>query len=122
MADRLAVAAAVVAGLIEGVLPSWFAWAIIVREVLIGAGALVIGIKAGSKLVVRRLGKAATLLLYASVAWFYVSVNDFTPGQVIAYITGIPGLVAYYVVGAQYYGDARRMLRDDAEGATTSSG
>ena len=39
IADRLAVAVAVVLGLIVGVLPPWFAWAIIVREVVIGIGA-----------------------------------------------------------------------------------
>ena len=113
LADRLAVAAAVIAGLVEGILPAWFAWAIIVREVLIGAGALVIGARAGTKLQVRTLGKAATLLLYASVGWFYVSVNDFTPGKVIAYVTGVPGLAAYYVVGIQYFDDARRVMRGE---------
>ena len=121
LADRLAVAAAVVAGLMEGILPAWFAWAIIVREGLIAGGALVVGVKAGAKLQVRRLGKGATLLLYVSVAWFYVSVNDFTPGLVIAYVTGIPGLGAYYVVGYQYYGDARRIveLAEASEGETS---
>ena len=38
VADRLAVASAVVGGLIAGVLPPWFAWALIVREALIAAG------------------------------------------------------------------------------------
>ena len=114
LADRLAVGAAVIAGLVEGVLPGWFAWAIIVREVLIAFGALFIGVKAGAKLEVRRLGKAATLLLYVSIAWFYVSVNDFRPGLVTAYVTGLPGIVAYYVVGYQYYGDARAIVSETA--------
>ena len=110
LADRVAVATAVVVGLVEGVLPVWFAWAIIVREALIGLGALLVGVRAGAKLEVRRLGKLATLLLYASVAWFYVSVNDFTTGLTIAYVLGVPGIIAYYVVGAQYYGDARAVV------------
>lgn len=114
LADRLAVGAAVIAGLVEGVLPGWFAWAIIVREVLIAFGALFVGVKAGAKLEVRRLGKAATLLLYVSIAWFYVSVNDFRPGLVTAYVTGLPGIVAYYVVGYQYYGDARAIVSETA--------
>jgi cardiolipin synthase len=117
LADRLAVAVAVVAGLIEGVLPSWFAWAIIVREALIGIGALVIGLKAGSKLQVRRLGKLATLMLYAAVAWFYVGRgSDFDPLVWAAYVFGVPGLAAYYVVGWQYARDARKVLAE-AEGA-----
>jgi cardiolipin synthase len=110
LADRLAVAAAVIAGLVEGVLPDWLGWAVIVREGLIGIGAILVGVKVGAKLEVRRLGKLATLLLYTSVGWFYVSFNDFTPGLALAYLTGVPGVIAYYVVGVQYYGDARSMM------------
>lgn len=112
LADRLAVAVAVVAGLVEGVLPSWLAWAIIVREVLIGIGALVVGVKAAAKLQVRRLGKLATLMLYAAIAGFYVGRGlDFDPLVFIGYALGVPGLAAYYVVGVQYLSDARQVLR-----------
>jgi cardiolipin synthase len=111
LADRLAVAVAVVVGLTEGILPSWFAWAIIVREALIGAGALVVGVKAGAKLQVRRLGKLATLMLYAAVAWFYVGRGaDFDPLIWGAYLVGVPGIVAYYVVGVQYMTEARAVI------------
>ena len=122
LADRLAVAAAVVAGLIEGVLPGWFAWAIIVREGLIGVGALIIGLKAGTKLQVRRLGKLATLLLYAGVATFYVGRGeDVDPLIWTAYIVGLPGLAAYYVVGWQYMRDALLVMRDPG-GPETAAG
>ena len=111
LADRLAVGVAVVAGLIEGVLASWFAWAIIVREALIGVGAIAIGVKAGAKLKVRRLGKLATSLLYVAVGWFYVGRgHEFDPGIWIGYAAGVPGLVLYYVVGVQYYKDARELI------------
>lgn len=112
VADRLAVATAVIAGLIVGVLPAWFAWALIIREGLIAAGALVVGLKAGSKLAVRNLGKLATLLLYAAVAWFYIGVGTpFRPLEVAAWVVGIPGLVLYYIVGVQYLGDAVKLVR-----------
>ena len=111
LADRLAVGVAVVAGLIEGVLAPWFAWAIIVREALIGVGAILIGVKAGAKLTVRRLGKLATFLLYVSVAWFYVGRgHEFDPGIWIAYAFGVPGLIFYYVVGVQYVKDGRELI------------
>ena len=58
------------------------------------------------------MGKLATLLLYVAVAWFYVSVDDYAPGLFIAYISGVPGIVAYYVVGFQYYGDVRDIVTD----------
>lgn len=115
VADRLAVAAAVVGGLIAGVLAPWFAWALIVREALIAIGALVLGARAGSKLAVRRLGKLATLLVYASIAWLYVGIG--TPArwlEVLAWVVGVPGLVLYWLVGVQYLGDARKVLADAA--------
>jgi len=111
LADRLAVATAVVGGLIKGVLPAWFAWAIIIRETLIGLGALVLGARVGAKLTVRQMGKLATLLLYAAIAWLYVAVGaDVMWLEVAAWIAGVPGLILYWVVGAQYFADARQIL------------
>lgn len=108
VADRLAVAAAVVGGLIAGVLPAWFAWALIVREALIAMGAAYVAARGGGKLEVRPLGKLSTLLLYAAIAWLYVGIGTpFAPLEVAAWIAGVPGLVLYYVVGVQYFLDAR---------------
>lgn len=112
LADRLAVVTAVIGGLVFDVLPPWFAWAIIVREGVIGVGALVIGLKARTKLAVRQLGKLATALLYASVAFYFVGKgSDFDPFIWIAWLTGIPGLIFYYIVGVQYFQDALRAVR-----------
>jgi len=117
LADRLAVLAAVVGGLIYGVLPAWFAVALIVREVLIGIGALVVGLKVGSKLEVRWLGKLATLMLYFAIAGWYVGVGYDAEWLIwAARLVGLPGLIIYYVVGVQYLGDALRMLRDQSAG------
>lgn len=111
LADRLAVASAVVGGLIAGVLVPWFAWAIIVREVLIAGGALFVGAKAGAKLQVRRLGKLATLMLYSAIAWLYIAVGaDVTWLEWLAWAVGVPGIVLYWVVGFQYFGDARKIV------------
>lgn len=105
LADRIAVATALIAGLITGDLPAWFAWALIIREVLVGVGAIVVALKGHTSLAVRKMGKLATLLLYMSIAWFLIGA-DWVPGQVIAWATGVPGLVLYYVVAFQYAGDA----------------
>ncbi len=113
IADRLAVASAVVGGLIAGVLPAWFAWALIVREALIGAGALFVGARVGRKLAVRSLGKLATFLLYAAIAWWFIGVGTpLRPLEIAAWVAGVPGLVLYYVVGVQYFFDARRVLAE----------
>ena len=113
LADRLAVVSALVGGLIAGVLPVWFAWAILVREALIAVGALYIGATVGGKLAVRRLGKLATLLLYAAIAWLFIGMGTPWPWlETLAWVVGVPGLILYYVVGVQYFVDARRIIAD----------
>lgn len=112
LADRIAVAVAVIGGLVFDILPAWFAWAIIIREAIIGVGALAIAARAGTKLAVRRLGKLATALLYGSVAWYFVGKGTpFDPLIWLAWASGIPGLVLYYIVGFQYLQDAVGLVR-----------
>ena len=64
IADRLAVVVAVILGLVVGVLPAWFGWGIIIREVVIGVGAIYGWTKGVRRLDVRWLGKTATFFLY----------------------------------------------------------
>ena len=111
LADRLAVIVAVIAGLISGVLPAGFGIALIVREALIGIGAIYGWSRGVTKLDVRWLGKAATLLLYVSIALFYVGVGFEVELLVVAaWLTGIPGLVMYYWVGVQYLSDMKKAI------------
>jgi len=121
LADRLAVIVAVIVGLIADVLPAWFAWALIVREVAVGIGAIYGWSRGVTKLDVRWLGKTATLLLYFSITFFYVGVGfDVDWITWLGYGFGIPGLVLYYVVGVQYVGDMQQAIAareaDSADG------
>ena len=118
LADRLAVATAVIAGLITGDLHSWFAWALIVREALVGVGALYVALRGHTSLAVRDMGKLATLLLYVAVAWFFIG-SEWAPGNVIGWLAGVPGLVLYYVVAVQYAGDAAVAIRTRDRSQTT---
>ena len=118
LADRIAVVVAVIAGLITGVLPAWFAWLLIIREVLIGIGAIYGWMNGVTQLEVRWLGKLATLLLYAAIAFFYIGVGfDVDPIVWLAYAMGIPGLVIYWFVGFQYFGDMRAAIAEAEAGA-----
>jgi cardiolipin synthase len=113
LADRVAVVVAVIAGLIVGVLPAWFAIALIVRELVIGVGALYGWMNGVTKLDVRFLGKAATLALYVAVAGFYVGVGfDMDWIVWLSVLVGVPGLVMYYWVAFQYFGDMRSAIAD----------
>jgi cardiolipin synthase len=119
LADRIAVAVAVIVGLISGVLPPWFAWALIAREVVIGIGAAY-GWKNGvTRLDVRYMGKVATLLLYVAVSLFYMGEGFDLPIVTAAAIaTGLPGLVLYYWVAFLYLGDMRTAIAEaDNSGA-----
>lgn len=111
LADRAAVVVAIVGGLLTGVLPAAFAWAIIVRELLIGAGAIYGWRHGVTQLEVRWLGKAATFGLYFSVAFIYVGRGfDVDWLATLAIIGGIPALVMYWWVGFEYFGDMRRAV------------
>jgi cardiolipin synthase (CMP-forming) len=113
VADRLAVVAAVIGGLIAGVLPGWFVWGLIAREVVVAAVALYLGLKVGRRLEVRWLGKAATLVLYAAIACWFIGVGTPMPWlERLAQIGAAVGLVLYYAVMVSYLGDARALLAD----------
>ncbi len=111
IADRLAVAVAVVLGLVVGVLPAWFGWAIIIREIVIGVGAAYGWTKGVRRLDVRWLGKTATLLLYVAVATFYLADGlgwDWLWWGSVA--VGLPGVILYYVVAFEYFGDMQKAI------------
>jgi cardiolipin synthase len=111
VADRLAVVAAVIGGLIAGVLPGWFVWGLIAREAVVAALALYLGLRTGRRLEVRWLGKAATLVLYAAIACWFIGVGTPMPWlEQLAEIGALVGLVLYYVVMVSYVGDARAIV------------
>lgn len=112
LADRLAVAAAVIGGWIAGVLAPWFAAAIVAREVVVAAGAALLAVRARLRLDVRYLGKVATFVLYFAFPAFYVDAAGWHP--VFAWIgwgIGVPALIAYWVVAVQYIDDLMVALR-----------
>lgn len=120
VADRLAVAAAVIGGWVAGVMPAWFAGAILAREALVGIGALVLAARVRGKLDVRYLGKVATLVLYFAIPAFFVHAGGWHDAwEWFAWSIGIPGLALYWFVALQYVADMRAALRD---GGVSSGG
>lgn len=111
IADRLAVAVAVILGLITGVLPWGFGWAIIIREIVIAIGAAYGWSKGVRRLDVRWLGKLATLLLYFSITTFFIADGlDMEWLWWASLAIGLPGLVTYYIVAFSYLGDMRKAI------------
>lgn len=121
LADRIAVAVAVIAGLVAGVLPWWLGWGIIVRELLIGLGAIYGWSQGVTRLDVRQMGKLATLLLYVAVAGIYMGVGfEVQWFTTLMEVFGAVGLVLYYAVGVAYFGDMRDAIRRNADGYAAS--
>ena len=123
LADRIAVAVAVVAGLIWNVLPGWLAWGIIVREilVLIGVGyAWSLGVL---QIPVRTMGKWATFLLYIAITGLYLAKGfDADWAWALFQIVGAIGLALYYMVAVAYLGDLREIARSERAETAGESG
>ena len=112
VADRAMIASAVIGGLILGVVPNVIGWGLLIREALMAVISLILLFRKAGRLEVRWLGKVATVSLYGAIPAFYLAEGDFF-GVVfspIGWFFGVIGLVLYWYVAVQYFGDARGQL------------
>jgi cardiolipin synthase len=114
VADRLAIAAALIALVARDAFPLWAALLVIVRDalVLLAGGALLLALKV--RLDVRWIGKLATFALMCgipAVAWG----NFGLPLEALARVAGWTlfwiGIVLYYAAGVLYAFDLMRAAR-----------
>jgi cardiolipin synthase len=114
VADRLMIASAVIAGLLAEIVPAVIAIPLIVREAYMALVTLTLVSRGAGTLEVRTLGKRATFLVYGAVQSFYVVAMPFLAVvfRPIAWITGVSGLILYWIVAVQYTGDARRAMSE----------
>ncbi|MGH8873427.1 MAG: CDP-alcohol phosphatidyltransferase family protein [Acidimicrobiia bacterium] len=112
VADRLMIASALFGGLIVGVVPPWFGWGLIAREVLVGIVALNLAARGGGTIEVRFMGKAATFALYGAIPAFYLAAAGLVEWLMrpVAWVLGVIGLVLYWYVAVLYVGDSRVRL------------
>ena len=114
LADRIAVAVAVIFGWVAGVLVAWFAALIIIREALVAVAALVVLARGGGLIDVRQLGKLATAMIYSAVTWFYWAEGyDWAWLEGSAFVVGVAGLALYYYVLLDYGRDVRARAPSD---------
>jgi cardiolipin synthase (CMP-forming) len=113
IADRLAIAAGLIALVIAGAFPPWAALLILVRDagIVIGGAALVA--VAGIRIEVRFIGKVATLGLMVAIpwiAWGHFDVPFAPTTTTLGWIMYGVAIVEYYLAALLYIGDARRAL------------
>ena len=114
VADRLAVAAGLIAIMVRGALPLWAGLAVLVRDgaVLLAGAALLARRKV--RVDVRFLGKSATAILMISITWIAWG-NLGLPLAAAARAGGwtlfAVGILESYVAAVWYAGDIRRATR-----------
>jgi CDP-diacylglycerol--glycerol-3-phosphate 3-phosphatidyltransferase len=117
VADRLAVAAGLVAIIARGALPLWAGLAILVRDaaVLLAGAALLAGRKV--RVDVRFLGKSATAILMASItwiAWGNLGLPLAAAARAGGWVLFAFGIVESYLAAVWYLGDIRRAVAPSA--------
>lgn len=125
-ADRLFIAATVIALAIQDVVPWWFVVAVMLRDALLGIGGIVMSRYGAGTLPVKWWGKVSTfgllfvlpLFLLATLISEYVSASAGSIIVAAAWPLAIVVVVLYWVVGFAYLFDAiaiaKRAIREGA--------
>jgi cardiolipin synthase len=114
-ADRLLVGTAVISIMVYGAVPLWFGIATIVREVLVSVMVVLLASLGAARIDVLWVGKAGTfglMFAYPTFLLAYGGAGWQAPITVIAYVTGITGLVLAWIAAGSYIGPARKALRE----------
>jgi len=120
VADRLAIAAGLIALVVRDVFPLWAALLILVRDLAILVAGIVLLVKRRARIEVRYIGKVATFALMASIAciaWGNLGYVLAEAALACGWAIFAAGIAEYYVATALYVGDLRRAWRAPPDGA-----
>jgi cardiolipin synthase len=115
VADRLLFIVGAGGIVVDGSVPVWFAAIVLVREILVGGATLVLAALGARRIDVTWFGKAGTFLLMMAFPLFLASHSTLgwaDTARVLAWLTGIPGLVLSLYAAALYVPLARRALAE----------
>jgi len=114
--DRILFIVAIGGIIVAGVAPLWVAWAVVIREVLLGGTVGICTLFFGMKRFdVTWLGKLATfLLMFAFPGFMLGSTTIFAHNlfQIASWMLAIPGLVLSYYTAFTYIPTIRSSLRE----------
>ena len=110
VADRLAIAAGLIALVIRGAFPLWAALLILIRDLAILGAGIVLLIARDARIEVRHLGKVATFGLMLSIgfiSWGTLGFAFAPAALACGWAFYAVAIVEYYVATAMYVGDLR---------------
>ena len=108
-ADRLFIAATVIALAIQDVVPWWFVIAVMLRDALLGIGGVVMARYGAATLPVKWWGKVATFAMLVVLPLFLLGAVVPEVGEItnpIALVLALATVALYWVVGFSYLFDA----------------
>ena len=120
VADRLAIAAGLIALVVADAFPLWAALLILARDLAILVAGIVLLAKRRARIEVRYIGKVATFALMLSIgciAWGNLGYALSEAALACGWAFFAAGIVEYYVATGLYVGDLRRVWRAPAGGA-----
>ncbi len=110
-ADRLAIAAGLIALAVRGVFPWWAALLILVRDVVVLVVGVAVLLRGDLRIEVRWIGKIATFSLMMAiplVSWGTLDLPLAAAATVVGWAAYAVGIVEYYIAAFGYLGDVRR--------------
>ena len=113
VADRLSIAAGLIAFVIRGVFPLWAAVLILARDIVVLLAGVVFVSGKHLRVDVRWIGKVATFSLMCSIPWVaWGDLGYFLAPMVLVagWASYAVGIVEYYIAAFVYVGDIRRAL------------
>jgi cardiolipin synthase len=113
VADRVAIAAGLIALVIRGAFPAWAAVAILARDIAVLVGGAIALARRHVRVEVRFIGKLATFSLMCAIPWVAWGNLDLPLGEaatVAGWAAFALGIVEYYVAAWVYGRDIRLAL------------
>jgi cardiolipin synthase len=115
VADRLLFFVGITAIVVDGSCPLWFAIVALVREVIVAGATLTLAALGARRIDVTWFGKAGTCGLMLAFPLFLTSHSTISWHElagVLAWVTGIPGLIFSYIAAGLYVPIGLRALRE----------
>ena len=113
VADRLSIAAGLIALVVRGAFPLWAALLILVRDAAVLIAAVIVLSRVRGRVDVRFVGKIATFSLMTAIvaiAWGTLGYAWAPVALALGWLAFCVGVVEYYWAAAVYLTDARRLL------------